>query len=305
MNNQAVLFEHLNFPTADEITLAGLHAKPTQPNGQVVIFLHGNGSSSVFNKPTVSNPLAAALNEQGIGFLTFNNRGAGYIQKFRQENGEDVFLGSAMETIDQAPLDIQAAMQKATDLGYNKIYIYGHSSGANKVAVLSLLQGLEQVAGIILSAAGDDTGLWYQHLGKEGFWDTLEFARQRISEGRGAELASTEVSHSMISYQALEDVLDPDGLYNCFPFLEASGQAQLSNQPLFRAISTISVPTLVLYGSLDTFCVVPPNRAAEIIKQQHGDPTQVEIEIIDEADHSYSGREAELARVVTQWVSVH
>lgn len=292
---------HISFPTPDGLVLHGLHYQPAQSK-RVLIYLHGNGHSSIFTKSFLLLILAELLEEIECGLIAFNNRGAQALQKIKRTNGEDVIIGSALETIDQAPLDIEGAITYALKQGYEEIFLYGHSSGANKVVVASAQEKLSEIKGVILSGAGDDTGIWYKALGEEKFHEAIATAQARIEEGRGAELISPHVSHDILSFQALKDVLDPDGQYNCFPLSEASGAIKISHKPLFLALKTLTLPTLVIYGADDPYCVIPPKEAAQIIAKNHGDPDNVSSAVIEGADHSFSGREKKLSQAIQHWV---
>ena len=71
----------VDFKTSDGLTLPGLlyEAKGSK---KVVIYLHGNGSSSIFYDEKKYRDLPEASTEKGISILKFNNRGANIIKKF-------------------------------------------------------------------------------------------------------------------------------------------------------------------------------------------------------------------------------
>lgn len=292
---------HISFPTPDGLILHGLQYR-AEGSKRVLIYLHGNGHSSIFTKSVLLLELAEKFTESGCDLLAFNNRGAQAIQKITRVEGDDVIVGSALETIELASLDIAGAIAYAQKCGYTEIFLYGHSSGANKILVANERNPLDGVAGVILAGGGDDTGIWYQALGKEKFHEALETARARVGEGRGAELISPHIRFDILSFQSLADVLDPDGDYNCFPFKEASKEISLSSTPLFHALKALTLPTLVVYGSNDKYCVIPAPEAAEMVKMNHGNPDAVSIAIIPDADHSFSKQEVALAEVLSNWL---
>ncbi|MEK7178876.1 MAG: hypothetical protein AAB727_01310, partial [Patescibacteria group bacterium] len=67
--------EFIEFNTKDGLTLPGL-LYGGKKDKAAVIYLHGNGSSSVFYAETKNHPLASALAKKNISILYFNNRGA-------------------------------------------------------------------------------------------------------------------------------------------------------------------------------------------------------------------------------------
>lgn len=295
--------EHVGFLTKDGLELPGLLFAPQVQTKKIAIFLHGNGSSSIFYKPTKMNILAKLFSDSGWAFLPFNNRGAHYIKKFRRypEKKEEVMLGTWMEKITESEWDIQAAVEFAQSRGYEDIILIGESSGANKICVYHAHQPQNPVKGYALVGGGDDTGIWYQMLGEE-YVSALESGRHMIARGRGEELTETRVTHHTLSYQSLIDTIDPDGEYNVFPYLEASSPIELSTQPLFHAFSQLDKPTLALYGELDTFCVVKPHQAVEILREFSAHPQLLTGKVVPQADHSFEGKEHEEAQAILEWL---
>lgn len=299
--------EHIEITTEDHLALPGLFFTPTTPTKTAVLYLHGNGGSSIFYKPELLDLFAQSLTSQGIAFLPFNNRGAHFLKQFSWFDGTEKkrrFIGASNELIQECVLDINAAITWLQEQGYETFYLYGHSTGANKVCVYHHYQpkNLNPFAGYILSAGGDDTGIWYQTLGKSAFLLRLENSRRAVKEGRGEELHSSKLSTELLTHQSFVDMADPDGDYNCFPFLEFSGQAELSTLPLFRYFQEIDLPTLTIYGKQDIFCVVPPDEAVKILQHVHPHPELLTSAIIAQADHSFYPQESELVQQVTTWL---
>ncbi len=248
---------------------------------------------------------ADGLAQVGWAFFAFNNRGAHYIKKFTyKENDErkERFQGTALELIDECVLDINGAIEHLRTLGFNEFVLIGESTGANKICVYNHLQPDNPCTGYALIGGGDDTGLWYEILGKEKFWNNIHLAKKKIADGKGEELISREISHGIMTHLALLDTIDPDGSYNCFPFVEAAGKAQLSEKPLFHMFSEINKPSLVLYGEKDVYCSVPPAQAISILKEHITNPEKYTWEVTPEADHSFSEHTKEETQAVTRWL---
>lgn len=293
---------HLSFLTSDELELPALLFASEQKTQRIVIFLHGNGSSSVFYKPHKLDVFAQRLAQDGWSLLAFNNRGAHYLKKFkRPEHGDEVILGTWLEKIADCQLDINAAIATAQAHGYTEIVLMGESSGANKICVYHEKQPTNPVLGYALVGGGDDTGLWYQMISGR-LHEELNRAREMVAQERGEELRTATVQHMQLSYQSFLDTVDPDGDYNVFPFLEASGQATLSTKPLFHAFASLNKPTLLLYGGEDKYCIVPPAEAVKHLIQAHPTPALLSTKVVDGADHGFSGMESEEAESVASWL---
>ena len=102
----------IELSTQDGLVLPGLlYAAPRSK--RVAIYLHGNGSSSVFYKQSKLGPMAEALNKQGISLLCFNNRGAELMKRLvvqRKRQTEKKLFGMAYEKIKDCVHDIDGAI---------------------------------------------------------------------------------------------------------------------------------------------------------------------------------------------------
>ena len=79
--------EFVELKTKDGLTLPGLLYRGKKDKA-VVVYLHGNGSSSVFYDEVENHPLASALAKKNISTLYFNNRGAHIIKKLNVRRGK-------------------------------------------------------------------------------------------------------------------------------------------------------------------------------------------------------------------------
>ena len=127
----------VEFETSDGLNLPGLlyEAKGSK---KAVIYLHGNGSSSVFYDQAENLDLPEELTKKGIALLKFNNRGANIIKRFtvkRKGKEERIPFGMAHERIKECVLDIDGAVSFLKKLGYREFYLAGVSTGANKICV--------------------------------------------------------------------------------------------------------------------------------------------------------------------------
>ena len=100
--------EFINFATKDWLILPGLLYRDKKDKA-VVIYLHGNGSSSVFYDEIKNHFLASALAKKNISTLYFNNRGAHIIKKLNVKQGKknrQKRFGMAYEKIKECIEDI-------------------------------------------------------------------------------------------------------------------------------------------------------------------------------------------------------
>jgi len=293
--------EHDVFEAADGVELPFLLHQPDRKTDAVALYLHGNGSSSVFYSPRKLHAFASALADKGIAFFAFNNRGAHYIHKLKKGK-EDIRQGTAYELIADCVKDIDGALDYLTKRGYKSFYLIGSSTGANKAVLYNAKRPGNRIGKYVLLSAGDDTGLYYDMFGEDGFTKALNDSRKKTKEGKGTELTSQYLTGGLISFQSLLDTIDPDGGYNIFPYHERKNGLKLARKPLFGEWKKMTAPTLVIYGSEDEYCYGDVPGCVEILKNEAVAGHDAEFRIIPGADHGFHGFERELAREVAAWL---
>ncbi|MCD8484563.1 alpha/beta hydrolase [Candidatus Woesebacteria bacterium] len=133
----------------------------------------------------------------------------------------------------------------------------------------------------------------------EKSWRTLN---KKVANGEGTHFLSIDATDSLLTYQALVDVLDPDGDYNTFPFTEHFRQEKWSTKPLFHMWSEVTKPTLVLYGSEDIFCIEQPSNVIQVFAEHESPNAQNSYKVIAGADHSFHEEpHTEIGEVITWW----
>lgn len=298
----------VSFLATDAVKLPGILFEPEKKTQKAAIYLHGNGSSSIFYSAERMNTYAEHFNGKGIAFFPFNNRGAHYIKTLHKINGEEdesIEYGMAYELIKECISDIDGAISYLKNLGYSEFYLVGHSTGANKIVVYDNYKPENEVSKYILLAGGDDTGSYFELLGKNKFMNLLKKTKDEIDAGHGRSLISKYLVNLIISHQSLYDTLNPDGDYNIFPFYEyikRLKKAKISKKPLFYEYKKITKPTLVIYGLADEYCYGNVKRCVDILKAQTEGKNNYSYELIPEANHSFDGKTEELSKIMTSWI---
>jgi|SRR3989344_4351063 len=288
--------------TEDGLTLPG-YLYESSGSKKAAIYLHGNGSSSVFYKDDLKEEQVRALNEKKISYLLFNNRGAHYIKKLDVEdkngNVERRRFGMAYEKIKDCIQDIDGAIKYLEGRGYNEFYLIGESTGANKICVYHYYKTKNKVSKYIMLSGGDDTGIYYNELSKKRFYKLLKEAKDKIRKRKGEEIICELLPEEIFSYIGFYDIANPDGDYNCFPFLEVMKNIKLSKKKLFRHFKSIDKPTIVIYGEKDEYAWGDVPKIVNILKKQK---PEFEYKIIREADHSFSKHQIELSKTMANWL---
>ncbi len=291
--------EFVQFETEDGLLLPGLFFE-AKKSKKVVITLHGNGSSSVFYNHGYD--LAQELNRKGISLLMFNNRGAHIIKRFTVRAGDEeirISQGTAYERIADCMKDIDAAVAFLKGRSYATFHLAGHSTGANKICVYDHYKPDNIFRSYVMTAGGDDTGIYFDTVGEEMCRNILATAREKASRGEDEEIVR-EILPDIMSYRAFLDIVDPDGDYNCFPFSEVLKQKKLSTKPLFRYFGGIRKPSLVVYGENDEFAWGDARKCVDILKGHRPEFTYM---IIPGADHGFHGKREVLAERIADFIT--
>jgi pimeloyl-ACP methyl ester carboxylesterase len=289
--------------TGDGIILPGLLYEAPRSK-KVAIHLHGNGSSSVFYYDDRQDEQVKALNKKGISFLLFNNRGAHYIKKLnviKRGKKERKRFGMAYEKIKDCIKDIDGAISYLGKLGYRKFYLIGESTGANKICVYHYYKPKNKVSKYVLLSGGDDTGIYYDMLGKKRFFKSLKESKKKIRKKKGEEIITELLPDDIFSYIGFYDIANPDGDYNVFPFLETMKNLKLSKKSLFRHFKSINKSTLIVYGEKDEYAWGDVPKIVDILRKQK---PEFEYKIIKGADHGFSENQKELSRIISNWLDL-
>lgn len=125
--------EKIFFNAIDGLELVGLLHKGENKTNKVVISIHGMTSNCLKKRDDV---IATTITKEGFDFFSFNNRGYGihnYASKILNDNYEKLNIGTAFEDVEESYYDICSAMQEMKNIGYDEIYLQGHSLGCTKI----------------------------------------------------------------------------------------------------------------------------------------------------------------------------
>ena len=293
----------IRFSATDGLDLTGLLYEPKRQTKRAVVFLHGTGGASIFGMRR-TNLLAAEFVRRGFAWFPFNNRGAGLIARLRKRD-KSVPGGAAHERIRECVADIDGVAGELRRRGYRELFLVGHSTGANKIAVYDHYKPRNPFRRYVFLGGGDDTGLAYDKFGAARFRRTLEKAREMIRARRGREIVPPRLTDVLelgpLSWISLYDLLNPDGDYNVFPFLEAMRGVRLSRRPRFRHLRGVRKPSLALWGEHDEFCYDDVPGCVSVLSQVVG--ANFELGIVADTEHGFGGKEGELGSLIAEWLA--
>lgn len=278
--------------TTDGYTLHGLYA-PVAGAERTLLHIHGTGGSLFWNDfyPTI----AQSVNVGGLSYLTTNNRGSGV---YELEQGAPS-AGVSLEIFDDSLQDIDAWIEFALAQGSKEVVLEGHSFGIGKASYY-MAEGKyrDKIKGVVF-------------LGTNGVYQTqtkyltdhkivpekyLKEAKELVDQGKPTALLT-----------------DPTALCGYYP---ASAQTYLNfftpGSGVFKATqmataeeggyrSSIKVPLLWILGdqTQNEYLFVPFEEAFELVRREN---PQVEIHQLKDCDHGLHDHEAEVAKIVADFV---
>jgi pimeloyl-ACP methyl ester carboxylesterase len=220
------------------------------------------------------------------------------------EETKSVDYGASHERIEECIDDIDGTIRFLRARGYTSIHLIGHSTGANKICLYNARKPRNRVSSFILLGPGDDVGLCYAEVGGKRFREILVTARRKAKGRERREVALREGLPWPISWESFYDMIDPDGDYNVFPFLDAIDGLELSKEKeLFSEFRTIRKPTLALFGSEDEYCFGQVELCAEMLRAYAPPRADVRVEIVQGANHGFHPVELETGRRIARWIT--
>ena len=296
--------------STDNLKLPGLlyHSKSKK---KAAIYLHGNGDSGVFYHQKLIAEVANSLGKIDVGLLAFNNRGARYKKNLLIEGSgkpgeEEKYLGGAhYELIEDCVKDIDGAIETLKTNGYKDFYVIGFSTGANKICVYEALKPNNEVSKYIHAGPGDDVGVHYSEIGAAKFKKSLSYAKKMIKSDKPLKVLPKYTGMNPFSAQSAFDILNPDGMYNTFPYFEVA-EKRLGDKKLFKEYSEITKPMLVVFGEFDEFTYTGggTEKALKLLKDNTSTAAlkTSEFRIIPDTNHGFYGKERELGEAIVDWL---
>lgn len=281
--------------TDDHLWLQGLSFNSS---GKKLGVLHIHGLAGNFYENTFIQEVAYVLSDIGCGMLSVSTRGRDYEADFlKQDNPEqrvyeEVRIGAAHEILSDSVLDITAWLDVMEHLGYEKVLLQGHSLGTLKVANYIAAKNADpRIAGCIFLSPADMKGIQIERLGSyEEFLEQLNKAEAMVLQGQGDRYLPGQSFYCRITARSYADKFS--GEWDIFRFSEAGG---------FTVLSSIPVPVLCIYGSVDE--AVAQNKVYEACQLMAGVIPDFDYRIITGSGHSYIGYEKELAQTIKNWIT--
>lgn len=268
---------------------------------QVVIYVHGAGSSSIIRSPHMTDTFGRLCNQHGLDFIAFNNRGAGYMTKFDTVQGQSYMGGMAYEVIRDFVYDLSGVIKWAAQSGYDSAVLVGHSTGANKIVygLSSRATYALPVAGAVLLSGGDDVALQRSRYTADTREQIIKLSKEkRQSSPRHLVPPEYFPGDHPISWRSLYELLSENGDYDMFPFKRAPYAKGHVIMP-FRQLKSIQQPVLLAYGSEDFGTIIPVRQALGLVT---GYVPSLDTYELMGADHNFTGFEKNIVQYIVAWI---
>jgi pimeloyl-ACP methyl ester carboxylesterase len=253
----------------------------------VALCLHGVGAN--FYTSSTLEAVMPALRRLGIAVLLANTRGHDSLYTASVAMGRRR-QGAAVEFVDECRFDIAGWRKYLAERGLGRILLVGHSLGAIK-AVYS--QALEPTPGVVGLIAASPPRLSCQafknSLESAPFFDSLTTAEQLVKAGRGDELFLAKFPFPL--------------LISAVSYIDKYGPAERYN--ILKFAGCVTVPALFIYGSKElesggiAFAGLP-----EALGKLPEKRAALNVEVVEGADHNYTGRGESLAAVMSGWIEM-
>lgn len=291
--------ELINFMATDGVNLEGiLYKASSNISEKIILSVHGM-TSNCFKKRDIE--IAKKANEKGIDYFAFNNRGSEivkYIEKETEEQPAKELAGTAYEDVLEGYEDIVGAIIKLKELGYKNIYLQGHSLGCTKIVYTynELINNdeteiLENIKGVILLSLVDIPMALKVYL-RDNFKQYLDYAEKLEHENKIYEMMPRESFIHPISVKSFlryaRDNKDIDF-------------ANYGKDNELEKLNNIQVPLFMRWGNDNEMIIQQADELSTMVNNIITNENK-NIDYIDGANHSYTGKEKELAEQIVEFV---
>ena len=291
--------ELINFMATDGVNLEGiLYKDSSNITEKIILSVHGM-TSNCFKKRDIE--IAKKANEKGIDYFAFNNRGSEivkYIEKETEGQPAKELAGTAYEDVLEGYEDIVGAIIKLKELGYKNIYLQGHSLGCTKIVYTynELINNdeteiLENIKGVILLSLVDIPMALKVYL-RDNFKQYLDYAEKLEHENKIYEMMPRESFIHPISVKSFlryaRDNKDIDF-------------ANYGKDNELEKLNNIQVPLFMRWGNDNEMIIQQADELSTMVNNIITNENK-NIDYIDGANHSYTGKEKELAEQIVEFV---
>lgn len=292
--------ERIDFLATDGINLNGFIYKSNNNinSKKVILAVHGMSSNCFKKRDEV---IAKKMNENGIDYFCFNNRGSELVKYIRKDidgKKEKHLGGTTYEDVLEGYEDIVGAILKLEELGYKEIYLQGHSLGCTKIVYTynELKEEedniLENIKGVILLSLIDIPSTLKIYL-RDKFDTYLDLAEEKEKAGLKNELMPKDAFIHPISVKSFLRYARDNKEINF---------ARYSEDNEFEKLNNIDCPIMMRWGNNNEMILQKTDELVNMLNEKIAN-NKKDISYIDGADHGYHEREEILAEQILKFIN--
>ena len=290
--------EIIDFLATDGVKLNGILYNCKEKSNEVILAVHGMTSNCFKERDKV---ISENSNKNGIDYFCFNNRGselARYIKKDINGKEEKIIAGTSYEDVLEGYEDILGAIIKLKELGYENIYLQGHSLGCTRIVYTynelvdeEEYDVLSNIKGVILLSLIDIPKAIKVYLGDK-FNEYVSLAEEKEQEYKSYELMPKDAFINPISAKTfLRYVRDNKDI-------DFAGYGK-DNE--LEKLNNIKVPLMMRWGNQNEMILQSADELVNIVTNIIENKNK-DIDYIDGANHQYNGKEKELAEQIIEFI---
>ena len=280
--------ELIYFNSTDGFELVGALNRSKKKSKKLIIHVHG--MTGDFCRGNLTKALSNGLGKTNYDFFSINTRGAGIVTKFYGKKQKKV-IGTAYEKIEECIYDIDGAIKAGKKMGYTKFVLSGHSTGCQKVAYYQGKKNNRLIESVLLLSPCDDYNMAKNERAAKEYQKYLRLAKKMVKAKKGDEVFS--VANTTYSVKRWLSFADPKNV-----------EAQVFNYDgRLNYFSKIKKPILTTFGSKDYFADHNAHESLEILRKKTNSEF-LETVIISNAEHNYMGHEAELVKIIREFLKL-
>ncbi len=289
--------EIINFKATDGIENDGYIIN--NDSKKIIISVHGMSSNCFKERDKYISRKAF---ESGFAYLAFNNRGSELVKYIRKTiDGKNIkFLGgTTYEDPQECYYDIKGAILKAVELGYEEIYLQGHSLGTTKIIyTYNKLKNenselVKYIKGIILLSLVDIPRTLKIFL-NQNFENTLKYAEEK------------ECKNELLDLMPNGSFIHPISVKTFLRYAKYNKEidfAQYSNKEYnFDELNNIEVPLFMRWGNANEMIEQDAKDLVELLNKKITNKNK-DINFVDGADHGYTGKEEILSTEIINFLN--
>lgn len=290
--------EIIDFLATDGVELNGILYNCKEKSNEVILAVHGMTSNCFKERDKV---ISENSNKNGIDYFCFNNRGselARYIKKDINGKEEKIIAGTSYEDVLEGYEDILGAIIKLKELGYENIYLQGHSLGCTKIVYTynelvdeEEYDVLSNIKGVILLSLIDIPKAIKVYLGDK-FNEYVSLAEEKEQEYKSYELMPKDAFINPISAKTFLRYVRENKDIDFAGYGKDNELEKLNN---------IKVPLMMRWGNQNEMILQSADELVNIVTNIIENKNK-DIDYIDGANHQYNGKEKELAEQIIEFI---